>query len=317
MTALSIGSTYGGAAADSRRAELVAFLRSRRARLRPTDVGLAPGFGPRRTPGLRREEVAQLAGVGITWYTWLEQGRSINPSPQVVDALSRALRLDGHERRHLATLCGLERPDPVRALDEVSGSIRAILASLDPNPAYITNARYDVLAWNRAITGLYGDFALLPHQDRNILWLLFTEPSWRKLLVDYTEVASYVVAQFRAAMGSHLGDAAWSELVDRLCSASATFRECWSRYEVAGPQTRTKRYMHPRVGPLTLNYTLLRPAESPGNRLLIYTPADEASREAIRRLVPSSRDSQSTKHRSNGRVTGLRIAERRQALSTD
>jgi transcriptional regulator with XRE-family HTH domain len=268
----------------ARRAELATFLRSRRERLHPEDVGLASGFR-RRTPGLRREEVASLAGVGITWYTWLEQGRAINPSAQVVDAVARALRLDSHERGHLAALCGLDRSEQSPPLDQVSGPVQAILAALDPTPAYITNARYDILAWNRAVAVLYGDFGQVPAQDRNILWLLFTERSWRALFVDYEAVARRVVAQFRGAMGGHVDEAAWGSLVRRLSSASAEFRELWARYEIAGPEARTKRLQHPDLGPIQVDYTLLRVAELPGSRLLVYTPADDASATAMRRLA--------------------------------
>jgi transcriptional regulator with XRE-family HTH domain len=272
---------------NPRRAELAAFLRSRRERVHPEDVGLAPNLR-RRTPGLRREEVAQRAGVGITWYTWLEQGRPINPSGQVVDAVARALLLDSHEHEHLRRLCGIEPTEDDEALDQVSPPIQAILDGLNPNPAYVTNARYDVLAWNRAYVALYGDLSERPARDRNILWLLFTEPSWRRLLVDYDAVVRRVVAQFRAAMGAHVGEPAWAMLVGRLIDASSAFREIWAQHEIAGPQARTKRYRHDRAGAINLDYTLLRPAEAPGNRLLIYTPADEASRAAIRQLAADS-----------------------------
>jgi transcriptional regulator with XRE-family HTH domain len=272
---------------NPRRAELAAFLRSRRERVHPEDVGLAPS-PRRRTPGLRREEVAQRAGLGITWYTWLEQGRPIHPSGQVVDAVARALLLDSHEHEHLRRLCGLEPPEADDALDQVSQPMQAILDGLEPNPAYVTNARYDILAWNGAFVGLYGDLGTVAPRDRNILWLLFTEPSWRRLLVDWHDVARRVVAQFRATMGAQVGDPAWAVLVARLSDASADFREVWARHEIAGPQARTKRYLHSRVGPLSLDYTLLRPAEAPSNRLLIYTPADARSRIALSELSAAS-----------------------------
>jgi hypothetical protein len=268
----------------ARRTELAAFLRSRRERLHPEDVGLASGFR-RRTPGLRREEVAYLAGVGVTWYTWLEQGRAIKPSAQVVDAVARALRLDSHEREHLSALCGLDRSAQTPALDQVSRPVQAILAALDPTPAYITNARYDILAWNRAVAVLYGDFGEVPAENRNILWLLFTQPSWRQLFPDYEAVVRRVVAQFRAAMGGHVDEAAWISLVRRLLSASAEFSELWARYEIAGPEARTKRLLHPKLGPIRVDYTLLRLAEVPGSRLLVYTPADEPSAAAMHRLA--------------------------------
>jgi transcriptional regulator with XRE-family HTH domain len=239
----------------------------------------------RRTPGLRREEVAQRAGVGITWYTWLEQGRPIHPSGQVIDAIARALLLDSHEHEHLRRLCGLEPSENCEALDQVSGPIQAILDAVNPNPAYVTNARYDVLAWNRAFAALYGDLSAVSTRHRNILWLLFMEPSWRRLLVEYEAVARRVVAQFRAAMGAHVGDPSWASFVARLSAASPNFREIWAQHEIAGPQARTKRYLHDRVGLISLDYTLLRAAETPGNRLLVYTPADAMSQVAMNKLA--------------------------------
>jgi transcriptional regulator with XRE-family HTH domain len=270
--------------AIARRKELADFLRSRRARLGPEDVGLPNGFR-RRTPGLRREEVAQLAGVGVTWYTWLEQGREISVSRQVLEAIGRALRLDAAERVHLNTLAGVD-VEPVPAqLDTVPPAVQAMLDELDPCPAYVLNARYDVLAWNRAEAALVCDFDRLPGADRNILWLMFTDPAWRSLLIDWPHDAAWMAAQFRAAMARHVGESHWRELVERLEAASEDFREMWQRHEVATPVSKSKRYMHPREGMVTLNAVSLRLSEAPDCRVVACIPADAASRAAMERLT--------------------------------
>src|SRR6266540_1325024 len=166
-----------GSAPSSRRTELASFLRSRRERIRPEDVGLPPG-GRRRTPGLRREEVAQLAGVGVTWYTWLEQGRDINVSTQVLDAISRTLRLDRLERNHLYTLAGVPiAPGAVECSVLTRPALR-ILEQLAPYPASVLNRRYDVLACNAAYRKIFIDLDEIPVEDRNLLWLVFTVKQW-------------------------------------------------------------------------------------------------------------------------------------------
>jgi transcriptional regulator with XRE-family HTH domain len=191
---------------DLRRRELAAFLRSRRERIGPEQVGLPP-TRRRRTPGLRREEVAQLAGVGVTWYTWLEQGRDINPSAQVLDAVARTLRLDTHERSHLFTLAGL--PDTAIATialecDALCPTAQLLLDQLEPFPACVVNARWDLLAFNRAYASIFDGLETMPIEDRNCLWLAFTDPSWRAAIVDWEEGVARLVAQYRAAMAEYI-----------------------------------------------------------------------------------------------------------------
>lgn len=184
------------------REELAGFLRSRRERLAPLDAGVRAG-PRRRTPGLRREEVAQLSGVSLTWYTWLEQARDITVSRQVLDAVARALQLPATERRYLFALAGEPLPaDPAPA--PVSPTLQRLVDSLDPNPAYLVNPCYDILAWNRAEAGLIGDPARLPDAERNTIWLLFTDPAMRTLLVDWRGEAQRLLAQYRAAAGHHV-----------------------------------------------------------------------------------------------------------------
>src|SRR5580698_9874540 len=227
-----------------RRQELSAFLRSRRERISPEQVGLPEG-GRRRTPGLRREEVAQLAGVGITWYTWLEQGRDINASEQVLEAISRVLMLDVHERTHLFTLAGAALPDIETETSGLPEQLQLILDQVMPFPAMVTNGRYDLLAYNRSYLGLYGDIPALPFDQRNTLWLLFTSKVLRASLIDWEEGARRMVGQYRAAMADHFAEPQWKCLINRLNEVSPEFAERWKQHDVLAPENCVKRFLHP------------------------------------------------------------------------
>ncbi|HTW21361.1 MAG TPA: helix-turn-helix transcriptional regulator [Mycobacteriales bacterium] len=267
-----------------RRRELAAFLRSRRERLSPDQLEL-PSHGRRRTPGLRREEVAQHAGVGVTWYTWLEQARDIHVSEQVLDAIARTLLLDPHERSHLFTLAG--SPLTVTGPDSMplSEPVRTLLAKLDPYPTCVTNGRYDLLAYNRAYTVLMGDLDSLPFQDRNSMWLLFTNREFRDPVPDWECVARRLVAQYRAAMAEHVGEPVWKCLVRRLQDASPEFAEMWRRHDVAAPENVTKRLRHPQLGALQFSSTNLWLSQRLGVRLLTYTPDDAETLAALTRAA--------------------------------
>ena len=263
-----------------RRRELGAFLRSRRERLSPADVGL-PNGGRRRTPGLRREEVASLAGVGMTWYTWLEQGRDIHASEQVLDAIARTLLLDPHERTHLFTLAGLAAPGPVADLKCVSPEVRAVLEQLNPYPAFVTNARFDLLAYNHGYAALIGDVDALPLEERNSVWVVFTKQTTARCFVDRDLAKPRMVAQLRAGMAEHIADPAFKCLVRRLQQASAEFRELWARHDVAEPENARKRILHRDLGLLQFNYLNTWLAPRAGLRLVTYIPADDPTREAV------------------------------------
>lgn len=268
----------------ARRAELAGFLRSRRERITPDEVGL-PAGGRRRTPGLRREEVAILAGVGVTWYTWLEQARDIRASAAVADALARALLLDPTERSHLFTLVGLPDPVAVHDCEAVPSGVAAMVDRLDPFPACVQNARYDVLAHNRAYNRLVTDVDALAPEERNCLWLTFTHPAWRAVLDDWEGVACRMVAQFRAHMAEHLDDSSWAALVERLRATSPEFRRLWSHNEVLPIDTSVKRFHNPEVGVVDLSVTAMWLAPRAGTRLLTYTPVDGRSRARLEALV--------------------------------
>jgi transcriptional regulator with XRE-family HTH domain len=271
---------------ELRRRELGAFLRNRRERLRPEQVGLRP-TRRRRTPGLRREEVAHLAGVGVTWYTWLEQGRDINASALVLDAIARTLQFDTHEHSHLFTLAGLTRTTIANQCLELCPTARPLIDQLEPFPAAVMNDRLDLLAYNRVYASFFEHLDAIPIEDRNILWLAFTDERWRDVIVDWDDVAGQLVAQYRAAMAEHLDEPVWKTLVARLHHASPEFTAVWERHDVQGVESRTKRAMHPTAGLLLLDYTNLWLGQRLGTRIVAFTPADERTRRRLERLHES------------------------------
>ncbi|GEC05935.1 DNA-binding protein [Streptomyces spinoverrucosus] len=269
--------------AEIRRHELAAFLRSRRERITPEQVGLPRGRR-RRTPGLRREEVAQLSAVGVTWYTWLEQARDIQVSVQVLDALARTLLLDAGERAHLFTLAGTTDPTPATTCPSVTPAMRAVLEQLEPYPACLQNARYDILAYNRTYGLLLCDLDAVPPEDRNCLVLSYTHPEWQSSIVHLEETQRLMAARFRAAMAGHLAEPAWKMLLGRLRTESPEFREAWDRHEVVAHRTKRKEFLNRHVGRVVLDHTDLWLSPETGPRMVTYVPADEESRERLEKL---------------------------------
>jgi hypothetical protein len=263
-----------------RREELGKFLKARRGRLAPEDFGM-PGGSRRRTPGLRREELALLAGVGVTWYTWLEQGREINASVQVLDALARTLRLDRAGREHLYWLAEASPLLTGTARRPIPAEVREIVASLDPLPASLTNGRFDILVSNDASEELFWDWHEMPCVHKNTLWCCITEPSAREKFPQYEQEVPYLVARLRAAYARHVGDPDWEEDIRRLSSLSEEFASLWARHEVADPEPRTRTFIHPKAGPVTFTVTELEIPVLPDARLTVYTPADEETRARL------------------------------------
>jgi transcriptional regulator with XRE-family HTH domain len=273
--------------AKERRSELTDFLRQRRGRVSPSDVGL-PANGRRRTPGLRREEVAQLAGVGLSWYTWLEQGRDIKPSAQVLDALARVLRLDAAERAHLFHLARVELPLPAGEYPrEAPPELAAIVEDLVPNPAYLLGPRTDVLAWNGAAAAMLGEPTRAPDGRQNLLWWLFT--SGELTNEQWQATARSTLARFRAEHARRIGDPDFAALIAALEETSEQFRAWWPRHEVLDEQLGTKTIEHPLVGRLILHHLQSAPTSHPDLRLTQFTPADEATRVALNELRASAR----------------------------
>ncbi|CCH87239.1 Transcriptional regulator, XRE family [Modestobacter italicus] len=269
----------------SRRTELADFLRTRRERLTPDDVGL-PSGGRRRTPGLRREEVALLAGVGVTWYTWLEQGRDINASVQVLEAIARTLRMDSQERWHLFQLAGVTVVAPASPCSGVGEAGQLILDQLDPFPAVVLSPRYEMLAYNRAFNALAGDLDSLDPGERNQLWLFFTHPHWRDICIGRRpEAAAHMVGTMRAGLADHLDDPLWTELVRRLREASPEFEVLWRRHDVVDRGLPAKDFRSP-VGDLHLQLQRFSTGELPGGaRMMVYTPRDDVTRARLHQLV--------------------------------
>ncbi|AAV82443.1 UNVERIFIED_ORG: helix-turn-helix protein [Idiomarina abyssalis] len=219
---------------ERKRHELATFLKSRRERLSPTQVGLPCG-GRRRTPGLRREEVAALSGVGLTWYTWLEQGRDISASSSFLDNLARALKLDAAERRHLFLLAhGRLPPEPGKTFCEVPPLILRLMRDLSPHAAYVLNLRWDVLAFNKQADLLFG-FNRHPPGQRNLLWMLFTDTVLRERLVDWDSQAVQMLSSFRRDYAHATQEADIQALVTNLQKASPDFSQWWNRHDVDAP----------------------------------------------------------------------------------
>ncbi|MEU8751506.1 helix-turn-helix transcriptional regulator [Streptomyces chartreusis] len=281
-TATADGS-HGTAASAVRRHELAAFLRHRREHITPEQVGLPRG-SRRRTPGLRREEVAHLAAVGVTWYTWLEQARDIQVSVQVLDALARTLMLDPSERSHLFQLAGAVDPTPATACPSVTPAMRAVLEQLEPYPACLQNSRYDILAHNRTYGLLLCDLEAVPPEDRNCMILSYTNQDWQSSIVHLEETQRLMAARFRAAMAGHLGEPAWKMLLGRLRTESPEFREVWERHEVVSHRSKRKEFLNRHVGRILVDHTDLWLSPDVGPRMVTYVPADEESRERLEKL---------------------------------
>ena len=253
------------------RTELADFLRHCRARVAPADVGLSHGVR-RRTPGLRREEVAQLAGMSTDHYTRLEQARGSHPSRQMLAAVARALRLTGDERDHLFHLAGEEPPRDRPATEHVRPGLLLILDRLIDTPAQVVNDRGDVLAQNAMDKALHGDVSARPEAERNLIWRYFTDPSTRELFPadERDHAARTAVADLRAASARRPDDARLAELVRRLRARSEEFSALWNAHEVAVRRIDVKHFQHPVVGLLELDCEVMLSPEH-DQRLIVYT----------------------------------------------
>ena len=285
---------------EIRRQELSDFLRNRRGRIAPSEVGLPP-TNRRRTPGLRREEVAQLAGVSATWYTWLEQRRPIGVSCGVLNNLARVLRLDPAERTQLFQLA-LRQPvlDSPSKPETVSPLIRRLLDQSDPIPAFVLGRRWDVLAWNRAALAFFLDFERVPANERNMLWLAFTDSTLRSLLVDWRSRCQDTLARFRADYGRHAGDAHFVQLVDRLKSVSPEFAEWWPRHDILPMTEGRNAYDHPQAGRMIVENTSFLAVDNPELRLVVFmaTPASNSIAKMQKVVAAFRKGSSSTTSRA-------------------
>ena len=256
---------------NERRQALADFLRQRRENLSPADVGLPPGMR-RRTPGLRREEVAQLANIGTSWYIWLEQGRDVHPSAQVLESIAQALKLTPNERRHLFLLAGQALPPHTFSTNEcISPALQRMLDDLDPTPAYVMGRRLDYLAWNKAANAIFSLEQATSPYARNLVWRLFTNSRLR----DHPNremMVRNMLAEFRAANARYPGDRWFEELIEDLKRISPEFCRWWPHHDASSVLEGHKIMEHPTLGHLEFEHITLQIPNDPDIRIMIYTP---------------------------------------------
>ncbi|WP_456238436.1 helix-turn-helix transcriptional regulator [Paenibacillus durus] len=269
----------------ARNKQLGDFLKIRRARLNPEKVGLPLGRR-RRTAGLRREEVALLAGVSVDWYTWLEQGRDIRVSSRVLEELARVLQLSSTERRHLFLLAEQTIPlDNKHDQLHLSPSVQQFLDYQNPSPAYVTNPRWDFIAWNRAACAVFGDYNEMSELERNSVWRIFTSSYMRELLDCWEEHGQRRLAQFRASYGRFIDDPWWPEMIARLSKESEEFKEWWPRHDVLNTPEGRKVLHHPGVGELILGHLSFQVSDAPDLLVTVHMPETEETLEKLRSLL--------------------------------
>ena len=268
---------------SERNLALADFLRKRRASLDPTEVGLPCG-SRRRTLGLRREEVAQLADIGTSWYVWLEQGRDVHPSRQVLESLAQALKLTANERRHLFVLAGQPLPAPVLPLEEcVSPALQQMLDDLNPTPACVIGRRWNYLAWNKAADGVFDISEESPPYARNVVWHFFTNPTKREYFPHWEHMARGLLAEFRTTSTRYLGDAWLEELIEDLKQASPEFCRWWPHHDASNLVDSGKIIEHPALGHLEFRHLTLHVFNDLDTRVTVYLP-DAQTRAKLQRF---------------------------------
>lgn len=268
---------------SNRHHELAEFLRSRRARLSPEQMGLPEG-NRRRTPGLRRGEVAMLAGVSLEWYTWLEQGRNINVSVQVLESLTRVLQLNANERTHLFLLA-LRQPPPVETFSQttISPTLQRFLDQLGTIPVCAVDARLNAVAWNKAFCAVFGDYETKNRRERNLIWRIFTSPSSGE---QWEEHARVYLAQFRTGYDRFLEDPWWAKEIAELSRISPEFRALWTRHDVLNVSEGQKSMHHALVGELNFEFLWFQAVDFSDLRVLIHTPrSNSGTANKIERLL--------------------------------
>ncbi len=257
----------------TRRRELADFLKTKRASISAADAGFYTN-SRRRTPGLRREEVAELADIGITWYTWLEQSREIRVSAQVIEKIAFALKLTTTEKRYLFALAGQPLAEDIEQKETVESALQCLLDDLETSPAFVTGRLWHILAWNQAAAALFGNFGKLPKNERNLLRFAFANQSARDLYIDWDDFARTVLARFRRACGSHYQfDAEAVQLIETLKRDSSDFEEFWQRHDVTAAILHNRReFDHPTAGHLVMEETGFQIGDSPDFQLTVYTP---------------------------------------------
>ncbi|MGG6310543.1 helix-turn-helix transcriptional regulator [Paenibacillus macerans] len=274
-----------------RNMELAHFLRNRRERITPKQAGLAEGRN-RRTPGLRRGEVAELAGISLEWYTFLEQGRPIHVSTEVLESLAGALQMDIEERKHMFLLAH-RQPPPVKPIPQstVSSVLQRFLDELDTSPGCAMDARMTIVAWNAAMCVLDEGINQASERERNLLWTTFTSPEFRRMKRgQWEEHARQTVAQFRAEYARHIDDPWWREQVAALSEASEEFRTFWNLHDVLNYAYAHKIIHHPVMGELAFDYITLQPPDTPDLQISLHIPLDDGvTKEKILKFMEGRR----------------------------
>jgi transcriptional regulator with XRE-family HTH domain len=266
---------------------LGAYLKDRRSKLDPTAFGFA--LKRRRTPGLRREEVAQRANISTAWYTWLEQGRGGAPSSDVLERIAQALMLTQVEREHVFLL-GLGRPPEVRyeQHDAITPRLQHVLDRLNPSPAFIRTAAWDIVAWNKAATAMLVDYGALPREDRNVLKHIFLDPQVRAAQDNWENMARFVVGSFRADVARAGAASVVSDLVDELCRRSADFERMWRDTQVHTYREQVKHINHPVFGSFAFEHSVFSVDGRPDLSMVVYNPATQADLDKIIKVMGAS-----------------------------
>jgi transcriptional regulator with XRE-family HTH domain len=265
--------------------ELADFLKTRRAKILPSQVGLSSAMR-RRTPGLRREEVAQLAGIGITWYTWLEQGRAIHVSAQVIESLSRVLLLDKQERIHLYLLANQPLPTDIPAYQgTVSPILQHVLDSLLLSPSFIADQRWNVIAWNKAAAMVLGDFSKMNARQRNVVWAMFTEDYFKQLYTDWDLNAKSLLGRFRSTCGKYIEDSWLNQFIDELKEKSTEFNLWWPLHDIQNDSGVYKQMNHPVAGTLDFESSSFEVPDHSGFKLFVHVPTTETDTAAKMKLL--------------------------------
>ncbi len=267
-----------------RRQALADFLRTRRARLQPAQVGLPVG-GRRRTPGLRREEVAELAHIGVSWYTLLEQAHDVHPSRRVLESLAQALRLTPPEQQHLLILAGQELPvQPQAGTEQVPPALQRVIDALVPHPAFVIGRRWDVLAWNRAAAWLFQFDEPCPPHSHNVIWRFFAREA-TTIDLDWETRARNLVAQFRADYARYPGDASFNEVIADLRRASPKFKLWWEQQDVRGLPDGPRAMRHPALGALEFEHASFQTSFSNDMHVKVYVASPETAEKLKQALA--------------------------------
>lgn len=270
---------------QNRNKQLGVFLKNKRSKMSPEMVGLPSGTR-RRIAGLRREEVAQLAHISIDWYTWLEQGRNIHVSSQVLEAIAKVLQLNSSEKRYMYFLSEQSMPlENIETLNSVSSSLQYFLDYQNPCPAYVTNLRWDFVAWNDATCKVFGDYNAMTELERNSIWRMFTSDYMKNLLDNWEEHAKRRLAQFRESYGMYIDDPWWDEMINKLLNASTEFEKWWMQHEVMGTPEGEKILYHPQAGKLMLDHISFRVSDAPDLLVTVHLANTKDTRLKLERLI--------------------------------